>query len=318
MKKNLVKAKKILTNGGVIAIPTETVYGLAANAFDANAVSKIFKIKGRPLYNPLIVHIKSIESIHQVAQDIPEIAMILAKKFWPGPLTLVLPKKKCIPNIVTSGKTTVGVRVPDHETTLALLHLLDFPIAAPSANPFRYISPTTSAHVKKQLGNKVEFILEGGSCIKGIESTIIGFENMQPILYRVGAISQEEIETVIGKIVVKNKATITPEAPGMLSNHYSPKTKFIVSNDIGASIEFHKDKKVGFLLFSNSTRAINSINSIRLTNNEDLNEAAQNLYAAMHLLDSKNLECMIAEKFPNVGIGITLNDRLQRAQETNI
>lgn len=317
MKKNLIKAKEILTNGGVIAIPTETVYGLAANAFDPQAVSKIFKIKGRPLFNPLIVHIKSIESIHQVAQDIPEIAMELANRFWPGPLTLVLPKKECVPNIVTSGKTTVAVRVPAHEVTLELLQQLDFPLAAPSANPFGYISPTTSAHVKNQLGNKIEFILEGGSCKKGIESTIIGFENGQPLLYRVGAISQEEIESFVGKITLKNNAAASPEAPGMLSKHYSPKTKFIVSDTITKSIKRYENQRAGFLLFSNTSKEFQSNDSIRLTNIEDLNEAAQNLYAAMHELDARDLEVIIAEKFPNLGLGISLNDRLQRAQETS-
>lgn len=317
MKKNLIKAKEILTNGGVIAIPTETVYGLAANAFDVQAVTKIFQIKGRPLFNPLIVHVKSIASVHQVAQDIPEIAIKLAEKFWPGPLTLVLPKRECIPSVVTSGKSTVGVRVPAHEITLALLQELDFPLAAPSANPFGYISPTTSAHVKNQLGNKVEYVLEGGACKKGIESTIIGFEKGAPVLYRVGAISHEEIESVVGKITIKNKAAASPEAPGMLSKHYAPKTKFIVLDTLTESFQKYENDTVGLLLFSNSTKDLQAKNSIRLTNTEDLNEAAQNLYAAMHELDARNLDLILAEKFPDFGIGISLNDRLQRAQETS-
>ncbi|MBC7525601.1 MAG: threonylcarbamoyl-AMP synthase [Flavobacterium sp.] len=317
MKEDLHKAKKLLICGNVVAIPTETVYGLAANAFDADAIAKIFEIKGRPLYNPLIVHIKSIEYLDIVAENIPEIAYELARKFWPGPLTLVLPKKEIIPNIVTSGKNTVGVRVPAHEVTLELLNQLDFPLAAPSANPFGYISPTTVAHVKNQLGTKVELILDGGSCKKGIESTIIGFENGKPILYRVGAISQEEIENIIGKIEVKNKASASPDAPGMLSKHYSPKTKFIISDDIKKSIYNYKNAKVGFLLFSNLDSNDFPTHYIRLSKNENLNEAAHNLYAAMHQLDSENLEFIIAERFPSVGIGVTLNDRLQRAQETN-
>jgi L-threonylcarbamoyladenylate synthase len=314
MNEEILKAATLLKQGKVVAIPTETVYGLAANAFDENAVKQIFEIKQRPLFNPLIVHIKSIDYLENIISSIPPKAMILAKHFWPGALTLVLPKKEIIPNVVTAGKDTVGIRVPSHPTALELLNLLDFPLAAPSANPFGYISPTIAAHVQNQLGAKIPFILDGGNCQKGIESTIIGFENNEPILYRVGAISKEEIENCIGKIDSKTKAAASPEAPGMLSKHYSPRTPFMVSETIIADIEKYQKQSVGFIVFSDF-KIEPSEKLLQLSKIADLEEAAQNLYAAMHQLDAAGFELIIAEKFPEIGLGISLNDRLYRAQE---
>lgn len=315
MKNEISRASKLLQEGKVVAVPTETVYGLAANAFDDKAVSQIFAIKNRPLFNPLIVHIKSIEYLNVIAANIPPLAYQLAEHFWPGPLTLVLEKKSNISDIVTAGKNTVGVRIPDHPVILALLEALDFPLAAPSANPFGYISPTTSEHVRKQLGDKIPFILEGGSCEKGVESTIIGFENGTPVLYRVGAISNEEIEKCIGKLAVKNTAFASPQAPGMLSKHYSPKTKFIVSENISTTIKENIDANVGFLLFNNDYDFLPSEKYFELSKNKDLGEAARNLYAAMHQLDEMNFDVIYAEKLPQKELGITINDRLYRAQE---
>lgn len=314
MKEQIAKAASLLNNGKVVAIPTETVYGLAANAFDDTSVKQIFEIKQRPLFNPLIVHIKSIDDLEKIASYVPSKALKLANHFWPGALTLVLPKKEIIPNIVTAGKDTVGIRVPSHPIALALLQELDFPLAAPSANPFGYISPTTAEHVQKQLGDKIPFILDGGNCEKGIESTIIGFDKDEPILYRVGAISKEEIETIIGKINEKTKAAAKPEAPGMLSKHYSPRTPFMVSENIISDIEKYKNQAVGFLIYSNVNISY-SDNFTHLTKTENLDEAAQNLYAAMHKLDAAGFDLIIAEKFPEQGLGISLNDRLYRAQE---
>lgn len=313
----LQNAKQFLTKGEIVAIPTETVYGLAANAFDEKAIQKIFEIKNRPLYNPLIVHIKSIDYLDVIATDIPPMARKLAETFWPGPLTLVLPKNENIPSIVTSGKNTVAVRMPSHPLTLELLNQLDFPLAAPSANPFGYISPTTAEHVKKQLGTKIRMIIDGGACKKGIESTIIGFENEKPILYRVGALSKDQIEKCIGTISAKTNASASPEAPGMLTKHYSPKTKFEVSETIEYSILNHKGKNIGFILFSKLNTTLSIDNCVFLSQNQDLDEAAANLYAAMHEMDDKKYDLIIAERFPNIGIGISINDRLQRAQETN-
>ncbi len=315
MTNEIIKAANLLELGNVVAIPTETVYGLAANAFNENAVKQVFAIKQRPLFNPLIVHIKSIDYLDTIAINIPPIAYELANRFWPGALTLVLEKKSNISDVVTSGKSTVGVRVPSHPIALALLESLDFPLAAPSANPFGYISPTTSEHVKKQLGEKIPYILEGGPCEKGVESTIIGFVNEKPVLYRVGAISKEEIESFIGTLDVKNTASANPEAPGMINKHYSPKTKFIVSDNISKTIQDTINSNVGFLLFKNNNEFLATNKYIELSTFENLEEAAKNLYAAMHQLDAMNFEIIFAEKFPEIGLGITINDRLYRAQE---
>jgi L-threonylcarbamoyladenylate synthase len=226
-------------------------------------------------------------------------------------------KKSNVSNIVTSGKNTVGVRIPSHPIALALLEELNFPLAAPSANPFGYISPTTSEHVRTQLGDKVSYILEGGSCERGIESTIIGFVDDKPLLYRVGAISNEEIEKCIGKLAVKNTAAASPEAPGMINKHYSPRTKFIVSENIGAAIKENLNLNVGFLLFKNESLALSSTKYIQLSNTKNLVEAASNLYSAMHELDRMNFDVIYAEKLPERELGITINDRLYRAQEEN-
>ncbi|QBN18364.1 L-threonylcarbamoyladenylate synthase [Flavobacterium nackdongense] len=317
MIKTISKAATLLQDGEVVAIPTETVYGLAANAFNDEAVAQIFQIKNRPLFNPLIVHIKSIEYLDVVATNIPPIAYQLAHTFWPGPLTLVLEKKSNVSTMVTSGKNTLGVRMPSHPVALALLKQLDFPLAAPSANPFGYISPTTSEHVRSQLGDKIPYILEGGSCERGIESTIVGFDGNKPILYRVGAISNEEIESCIGKLTVINTASANPEAPGMINKHYSPRTKFVVSEQIAEVVLENVNRNVGFLFFKNENFSLPSSRYIELSDTKNLVEAASNLYAAMHRLDQMNLDVIYAEKFPDKGLGITINDRLHRAQEEN-
>ena len=314
MNSEIKKAANLLSHGNVVAIPTETVYGLAANAFDEKAVAKIFEIKGRPIYNPLIVHIKAIEYLDIIAENIPHKAYQLAKKFWPGPLTLVLPKKNNIPSIVTANKNTVGIRIPSHPIALELLNEIDFPIAAPSANPFGYISPTTSFHVQKQLGAKIPYILDGGMCEKGIESTIIGFEDGEPILYRLGSLSLESIENYIGKVKIKFDTDSLPEAPGMLKKHYSPNTKFRITENIYSCLIEEKDKNIGFLIFSNLEIEVHE-KCILLSKNQNLKEAAQNLYAAMQELDNMGFDLIIAEKFPNIGIGKALNDKLLRAQE---
>ena len=316
MKEEIIKAAVLLKQGKVVAIPTETVYGLAANAFDENAVRQIFEIKQRPHFNPLIVHIKSIDDLKKVATNIPPKAIKLAKYFWPGALTLVLPKKEIIPNIVTAGKNTVGVRVPSHPISLALLEQLEFPLAAPSANPFGYISPTNAVHVQKQLGNKIPFILDGGNCEKGIESTIIGFENEEPILYRLGSIAIEEIENEIGPITIKNFEEQNPSAPGMMARHYAPETATIVTEHINDAVNFYHDKRIGLLLFSSKINDKNIIHQEILSDKENLKEAATNLYAALHRLDALNLDIIIAERFPDNQLGKAINDKLKRASES--
>ena len=309
------QAQKALQANEIIAIPTETVYGLAGNAYSEEAITKIFTLKNRPLYNPLIVHIKSAEFLNNVACDIPEIALGLATAFWPGPLTLVLKKKAAIPDIVTAGKDTVAVRVPNHPVALNLLEQLDFPLAAPSANPFGSISPTSADHVYGYFKDKLEVILDGGTCDKGIESTIIGFEDNQPIVYRLGSLSIENIESKIGKVLTKTHNETAPVAPGMLSRHYAPSTDTYFTSDVKKVIQSNPHKKIGLLLFQNSLETIPVEHQEILSSSGNLNEAANKLYAAMHRLDKLNLDLIIAEAFPDRGLGKTLNDKLQRASK---
>ena len=310
---DIKKAKKALKKNKLVAIPTETVYGLAGNAYDESALVEIFKLKNRPFYNPLIVHIKSASSISDVAIDIPESAMILAEKFWPGPLTWVLKKQPHISDLITAGKHTVAVRVPNHPVALALLDKLDFPLAAPSANPFGSISPTNADHVFNYFGGKLEVILDGGECEKGLESTIIGFENNQPVLYRHGSISSEEIEKITGKLSTITNSEKTPNAPGMLSRHYAPNTATYLTNNVVELIKCFKGKRIEILVFKNQINGKGIIHKEILSKSGDLNEAAKNLYAAMHRLDENNLDVIIAERLPDIGLGKTMNDKLERA-----
>lgn len=310
---DIFEAKKILEKEDLVVIPTETVYGLAGNIYSIKAIDSIFKTKNRPSNNPLIVHIDSYEKLADLVEEIPEKAKKLAEVFWPGSLTLVLKKKKSVPYTITAGKETVAVRVPNHQLTLELLKNLDFPLAAPSANPFGSISPTTAQHVVDYFKDTLEMVLDGGDCVNGIESTIIGFENENPILYRLGSLSVEEIESIIGPIKIMNENNSSPLAPGMLSRHYAPKTKTIVSENIKEELKKHKNLKIGLLLFNDDIDSCENIVKEILTDKKDLKEAAANLYAAMHRLDRKNLDLIIAEKFPNNSLGKSINDRLNRA-----
>jgi L-threonylcarbamoyladenylate synthase len=313
ISKEINKAVEILKKNKLIAIPTETVYGLAGNAFSEIAINKIFELKKRPFFNPLIVHIKSVNVLNTVAKDVPNIAIHLAKTFWPGPLTMVLKKQNHIPERVTAGKDTVAVRVPNHTLTLELLNCLDFPLAAPSANPFGQISPTTSKHVANYFNDELEVILDGGICEKGIESTIIGFENNQVVLYRHGSISVEDIEKITGKLIIKNQSQNAPNAPGMLTSHYAPKTKTYLSSNVSKLIKSFPNKKIGLMLYKNEMDNHPEIIQVILSKSGFLEEAAKNLYAAMHLLDQCDLDLIIAEKLPEKGLGKSINDRLYRA-----
>ncbi len=316
ISKDIDRAVKIISQEDLVAIPTETVYGLAGNIFSEKAIRKIFALKQRPFFNPLIVHIHSMAQFISFVSEIPQKAEKLAEHFWPGPLTLVLKKKAIVPDLVTAGKDTVAVRIPNHPLTLELLKKLDFPIAAPSANPFGRISPTSAEHVAGYFDQNLEMVLDGGECQKGIESTIIGFENDEPIIYRLGSISQDEIEKVIGPLKIKNKNESAPDAPGMLSRHYAPKTKTILVEDIQASIQQFSDQRIGLLTFDQDLDHTSIQHKIILSKNADLDESMSKLYAAMHHLDSLDLDIIIAQLFPDVGLGKSINDRLSRATKS--
>ena len=314
ISKDIQKAVALLTNEELVAIPTETVYGLAGNIFSEKAIKSVFSTKKRPFFNPLIVHIPSVDSLENIVSYIPEKAKLLATAFWPGSMTLVLKKKAAIPDLITAGKDTVAVRVPNHPVTLELLKQLPFPLAAPSANPFGSISPTKPIHVERYFKEEVnvKMVLNGGSCSNGIESTIIGFENEEPVIYRLGALALEEIEAVVGEIPVKNKKEKNPDAPGMLARHYAPSTRTFLVDDIDNMVKSHIGKKMGVLVFKNSLNN-RSLNEIVLSKKGSMQEAASKLYDSLHELDSKNLDLIIAERFPDKGLGKSINDRLQRA-----
>ncbi len=313
-------AQLLLARGELVAIPTETVYGLAANALNAQAVAKIFEVKNRPTFDPLIVHTYSIGQLEKYAHSIPVDAYHLAEAFMPGALTLLLPKQPNIPDIVTAGLPTVGLRIPKHSLALELLHGLDFPLAAPSANPFGYISPTTAQHVQTQLGSAISMVLEGGACSIGVESTIIGFPAGKPTILRFGGVSVEEIEAVLGKSVeMMTHSSSNPTAPGMLASHYAPKKPFYVT-ETGNLEAFAKGflpkyapEKIGVLGFKNRLPNIPVENQHILSTEGDLNEAAQQLFGAMRALDNLAVRIIIAELVPAQGLGRAINDRLQRA-----
>ncbi len=313
ISKDISKAIDLLERGHLVAIPTETVYGLAGNIFNPTAVGKIFETKNRPHFNPLIVHIPSITALDTIVSYVPEKARKLAEAFWPGSLTLILPKHKNIPDLITAGKDTVGVRVPNHTVTLELLSQLPFPLAAPSANPFNRISPTKPKHVASYFEGKIQMVLDGGPCEKGLESTIIGFENEAPVIYRLGAISLEEIESIIGKVEVRNTKENRPDAPGMLMKHYAPRTKIIISENIELDLQKYDSEKIGILGFNRIYKRTSIAYQETLSEKGDLQEAASNLYQALHRLDDQEITLILAERFPDKGLGKTINDRLQRA-----
>ncbi|HEU4719435.1 MAG TPA: L-threonylcarbamoyladenylate synthase, partial [Bacteroidia bacterium] len=219
---NISMAAEFLRKGELVAIPTETVYGLAANALDADAVLKIFETKGRPTFNPLIVHVHSAKEFRKYVKSVPRLVSTLAKEFSPGPLTFVLPKNEVIPDIVTGGGDTVALRVPGHPLTLKLLSQLDFPLAAPSANPFGYISPVNAAHVLEQLEGKIPYVLDGGPSMIGVESTVVTLEKNRLVVLRLGGVSVEDLKDVAGEVEVRTNQSSNPRSPGQLKSHYAP------------------------------------------------------------------------------------------------
>lgn len=304
----LQKAANAILCGGIVAIPTETVYGLAANAFNEEAVRKIFIAKGRPFIDPLICHVPDFEALETIA--VPnESALKLAEAFSPGPITYVLPKKENIPSIVSAGNPTVAVRIPAHPLMRAFLNLVKVPLSAPSANPFGYVSPTKAEHVEAQLGNKVDFILDGGQCECGVESTIVMLtDENAPMLLRPGPISREQIEKVLGKSVryPKDKNPAHPEAPGMMKSHYSPNAMLRLFE--GQTCEANAENALLYFKRPQAPKA----HEYWLSEDGNISEAAKNLFDLIRTLDTK-YKFIHCEKLPNEGVGEAVNDRLKRA-----
>lgn len=311
---DIALAQSLLESGQLVGIPTETVYGLAGNALNPESVALIFETKNRPSFDPLILHTSSLARVEEFVSDFPDKLKELGEQFWPGPLTLLLPRKPVVPDLVTSGLERVAVRVPNHPLTLALLKQLDFPLAAPSANPFGYISPTQAAHVEAQLGEKIPYILDGGSCEVGLESTIVGMEGEELVVYRLGGLEISAIEEVVGPVKVKDHSSSNPAAPGQLDSHYAPRKPFVLG-DLKVLIQenLERETKFAVLSFSDFFPEVSPANQMALSTRRDLHEAAKNLFSAMRKLDETPVEVILAELTPETGLGRAINDRLRRA-----
>lgn len=306
---SIQRAAEIIKRGGLVAFPTETVYGLGADGLNPIAVAKIFEAKKRPAFNPLILHIADKSWLKRFSGIENEKVERLINKFWPGPLTLVLPKTEIVPDIVTSGNTTVAVRMPDHPVALQLIEASETSIAAPSANKFGHLSPTEASHVAKYLGDKVDMILDGGKCSVGVESTIIQLHENEIYLLRPGGLSKEEIEKEIGGIKTGFIDQDKPNSPGQLPFHYSPQTplKF-----------FHKkfldeNKKIGMLFFKENKINFPFVETKFLSPSGDLREAAANLFSQLHELEKENLDLILVETIEEKGLGRAIMDRLRKA-----
>jgi len=306
------KAAEIIRKGGLVAFPTETVYGLGADAFNPIAVARIFEVKRRPYFDPLIVHVSDPADLNKLVMKIPPNARRLMERFWPGPLTVVLSKKEEVPDIITAGLPTVAIRMPKHPMALSLIEKANCPIAAPSANPFGYLSPTTAEHVRDQLGNQIDFILNGGPCEVGVESTILSFSEGKSKLLRPGGVPLEEIESVIGTVDISPGVEDKPAAPGMLPRHYAPRTPIVLDWD-EKNYNSKKDKKIGLLAFQEPKSSMKFHYVEILSKKGDIREAAANLFAAIRRLDELSLDLILAEPIPELGLGRAIMDRLRRA-----
>ena len=316
------RAAACLRAGGLVAFPTETVYGLGADALNAAAVARIFEVKQRPRFDPLIVHLASVAALDRYAAEIDSRARTLAARLWPGPLTLVLPRREgagqVIPDIVTAGLPTVALRVPDQPVALAIIEAADRPVAAPSANPFGYVSPTTAAHVAEQLGAAVDLIVDGGPARVGLESTIVAFTGGGPRLLRPGGVPLEAIEALIGPVEVgatgAGSADAVPESPGQLASHYAPRSRFLLLADRDdPARRVRPGERVGLLAFTPPADGADFATVEVLSPAGDLREAAHRLFGAMRRLDAAGLERIVAEPVPETGLGRAIMDRLRRA-----
>ena len=326
---DIKRAARLIREGEIVAFPTETVYGLGADAQYGRAVAKIFEAKSRPRFDPLIVHVATPQAAWELAREVPVAARALAEAFWPGPLTLVLPKVQCrmpedgsvevtgIPDIVTAGLGTVGIRVPAHPVARALIEATESPIAAPSANRFGGISPTRAEHVTVPCA----MVLDGGPCTTGVESTVIGFDaDGRAVLLRPGGAAAEEIESVLGTGLLRpdpNAARDAPMSPGMLDRHYAPRTPLRLVEENGAlraSRYAAGASRTGLLRLHGRDGTAEGFAYVEtLSSTGDLTEAAAHLFDAMHRLDAAGLDLIVAERVPEEGLGRAINDRLRRA-----
>ncbi len=337
-------AARLLRDGRLVAFATETVYGLGADAFNPAAVAQVFHVKRRPQFDPIIVHVPHVDWLPRVVSRVPALAHRLASTFWPGPLTIVLPKSDAVPDLVTAGLPFVGVRIPAHPMARELIERAGTPIAAPSANPFGQVSPTTAAHVVEQLGDQIDYVLDGGPCAVGVESTVLSLAGIDvgepPTLLRPGGVPLEELEAVAGRAGIAIRPAIddaAAPAPGMMSRHYAPRThlRIVAEPALTAFLQAspHEDEpegaaggsaaacrdvascppRVGLLTFT-PPRDARPFAAVEILSREgSLPEAASHFFAALRRLDALRLDLILATPFPEDGLGRALNDRLRRA-----
>lgn len=321
-EKSLALAGELLRKGELVGMPTETVYGLSANALDGKAIEKIFKAKGRPMDNPLIVHIADISQVKDLVSSFPEKAQALAKAFWPGALTIVMPCSKNVPTQVTAGLSTVAVRFPSHKTALEIIKRAGVPLAAPSANLSGSPSPTTAQHVYSDLNGKIPLIIDGGESNVGVESTVITVATEVPTLLRPGGITVEQLENVIGKINIDKGVTQMLDAnavvasPGMKYKHYSPKAHIIILK--GGKTEYinyinnYKDDNTGALCYNSDISELN-VPYVSLGDEIDYISQAHNLFSALRQLDEMGLKTVYAHCPSTEGVGLAVYNRLIRS-----
>jgi L-threonylcarbamoyladenylate synthase len=303
------KAAQIIRRGGLVAFPTETVYGLGADVLNPLAVARIFEVKARPRIDPIIVHVSDPE-MAEIYGELSALVYVLIEKFWPGPLTLIVPKKPIVPAIVTAGLETVAIRMPAHPTALALIKAAGCGIAAPSANPFGYVSPTEAQHVAEQLSDRIDLILDGGPSKIGVESTILSLVEDTPCILRTGGAAIEELESAVGKIFISTGIPIRPQAPGQLKRHYATQTRLEIVEE-GLEI-LNKNEKTGLLSLIPPDNPDDYAAIEILSISGDLREAAANLFRALRRLDSLSLDRIIARPVPEKGLGAAIMDRLRR------
>ena len=308
----LDEAASIIRHGGLVAFPTETVYGLGADACNPEAVARVFEAKRRPAFDPIIVHIASASDGHRYGDFDSRTADLLMDRFWPGPLTLVVRKKEIVPSIVTAGLPTVGLRVPANVSARELIRRAGCALAAPSANPFGYVSPTEASHVASQLSREVSLILDGGKCPIGVESTILSIAGGTPRLLRSGGTPIEELESILGSIETQTDPVLTPQAPGQLARHYATKTPLQLLTGNGGELAPASGERVGLLALGAPDVAKGFAHVEVLSRSRDLREAATNLFSALRRLDAAGLDRVVAERVPETGLGRTIMDRLRR------
>lgn len=308
---DIAKATSLLVQGELVAIPTETVYGLAGNGLNPIAISKIYAAKNRPHFNPLILHVADEEQLQKWVKHIPIACSSLLSNFSPGPITYLLEKSDTVPDLITAGSRHVAIRIPAHQLTLSLLRQLPFPLAAPSANPSGYVSPVTSMHVYEGLSGVIPYVLEGGQAKVGIESTIVGFEGEKIIIHRLGGISIEQIQEVSNCEVEIQLAHASPTAPGQLKSHYATDKQLFIG-DIDELYKVFAEKKIGIISFTKNYQLLDTL-VYPLSPSGNINEAAAGLFNVMRTLDQSNVDIILAEKFPEEGLGKAINDRLARA-----